>query len=136
MPFKDALFLVVLAVIGITIPGAVVYIHFLGADSALRPAHQSSLHFITYLFLLLPAGVCFLNLFTSIFRPWRHSRKFGNMKNYRHVSGIPIFGGFLVFAAALLLPPSQIIGAILLILYLMDTGGIHWFFYSILRHGL
>lgn len=135
MTVKNALFFLVLAFIGIAIPAAVVYMHFLGPDSASAPAPRSPFNPILYSFLLLPAGVCILNLFTSFFRPWRHFRKFGHMKNYRHVSGIPIFGGFLIFAAALLLPPSPIIGAILLVLYLLDTGGIHWFFNSILRHG-
>lgn len=136
MAFKDRLLLVVLAVIGIAIPGVVVYVHLLSANSGSLFAPESSSNAILYLILLLPAGVCFLNLSTSFLRPWRHFRKFGHLENYRHVSGIPIFGALFVLAAALLLPPSPFIGAILLLLYLMDTGGIHWFFYSILRHGL
>lgn len=132
MSFKDRLFDLLLAAIGIAIPIVVISIHFAGLKLAAGPASPFWSTPIGAVFLALAAGTCFLNLYTSFIRPWLHLRKFGHMQSYRHVSGAPFVGGFLVFAVAVMLPPSWIIGAFLLRLYLFDTGGIHWLFYSIL----
>ncbi len=136
LSFKDRLFDLLLAAIGIAIPTVVISIHLAGVNLAAGLASQFWSTAIGALFLALAAGTCYLNLYTSFIRPWLHFRKLGHMESYRHVSGAPFVGGFFVFAAAVMLPPSWVIGTFLLLLYVFDTGGIHWLFYSLLRHGL
>lgn len=136
LSFKGRLLDLLLAAIGIAIPTVVISIHLAGVNLAADLTSQVWSTTIGALFLTLAAGTCYLNLYTSFIRPWLHLRKCGHMESYRHVSGAPFVGGIFVFVAALMLPPSWAIGAFLLLLYVFDTGGIHWLFYSLLRHGL
>ncbi len=115
LSFKDRLFDLLLAAIGIAIPIVVISIHLADVNQAARLASLFWSTAMGALFLALAAGTCSLNLYTSLIRPWLHFRKFGHMDSFRHVSGAPFVGGFFDFAAAVMLPPSWIIGTFLLL---------------------
>jgi hypothetical protein len=58
------------------------------------------------------------------------------MEGFAHVSGLPLIGGFFIFCAGVLMPPSVPLGIYLLLLYAIDGNGIPWLFFSILQNGV
>lgn len=81
---------------------------------------------VFFCFLGAGAFLCALNFYLSFMRfPLYRLR--GRESEYRHVSGAPVLGSFLV--VALLIPRAlptwaRIAG---LVLAALDTGGLHWF---------
>jgi hypothetical protein len=54
---------------------------------------------------------------------------------YRPVSGFPLVGSLLVAISLVLLHANTVALSVALVLMLVDTGGIHWFFGSMIhRH--
>jgi hypothetical protein len=58
------------------------------------------------------------------------------MADFANVSGLPVVGGFFIFCAGALMPPSAPLGICLLLLYVIDGNGIPWFFISIIQNGV
>ncbi|MHC4344741.1 MAG: hypothetical protein ACYSUP_08665 [Planctomycetota bacterium] len=55
-------------------------------------------------------------------------------KEYRRVSGIPVFGSLFVGISLLKFWQSPWLLALGILLILIDSGGLHWFFGTILYH--
>jgi hypothetical protein len=76
-----------------------------------------------------------LNFYLSILVPWLYKRQHGSMADFVHMSGLPVIGGFFIFCAGALMPPSVLLGIFLLLLYVVDGNGLPWFFVSIIQNG-
>jgi hypothetical protein len=133
---EDVIVIIIFAIIGLIIPAVVALHHFIGIDPL------SMLH-ITWgrtvlgiVFTLLATGVCLLNFYLTLFIPWLYKRRHGSMADFAHVSGLPLIGGFFIFCAGVLMPPSVPLGICLLLLYVIDGNGIPWFFISIIQNGV
>jgi hypothetical protein len=80
--------------------------------------------------------VCALNIYLSFISPWLYRKEHGNMEGYDAPSGLPVVGGFFIMGAAVLLPESLTLGIFFLTVYVMDTGGLPWFFIQMVRQSL
>jgi len=78
--------------------------------------------------------ICCKNFYLSFLRYPIHRLKGGSREDYQWVSGIPVLGSLLVAAPfARLWLPSELV-PVGIILFLIDTGGLHWFAGSMLYH--
>ena len=78
----------------------------------------------------LGAVICALNLHFSYGRYAWHRLRGGRREDYRHSSGIPLFGSaFLVIGWAIWIRTlhSTALDFVAALLFLVDTGGLHWF---------
>jgi len=125
----DFIFLTITLILVVGAPFVVIKNHITATPIENYSAIAS---YIGYTALILLALVVLTNLNLSIIRPWRHMRKHGSFDNYQNMSGIPGIGTIFVLVAALFLPPSLIFGVILIILFLADTGGLHFALYAII----
>jgi len=81
---------------------------------------------VGYGIFVLGAIVSVVNYYISYLRYPVH-RMLGNSKDsYKHVSGVPLFGG-LVLIGAWLLPQNFWLSLATALLMLLDTGSISWF---------
>jgi hypothetical protein len=55
------------------------------------------------------------------------------MKDFAHMSGLPVFGSIFVFCAGALLSSSIYMGIFLLLIYVIDGNGFPYFFLCIIR---
>jgi hypothetical protein len=133
---EDVIVLIIFATIGLIIPAVVALRHFIGIDPL------SMLHItwgrtvVGVVFTLLATGVCLLNFYLSLLVPWLYKRRHGSMADFAHMSGLPWLGGIFIFFAGALMPPSVLLGILLLLLYVIDGNGIPWFFISIIHNGV
>ena len=89
--------------------------------------------FAASVLLVLGASIALLNFYLSFLRPLRFRRR---PDEYRHVSGIPLFGSLMCVAAYFLLPGGSPLRAAAIVAALVDTGGIHWLPIAMLWHAL
>lgn len=130
LSFFDIIFLVGVSIAAVLIPVVVTKLHFFSRSADERTPFQLTVAILVALLAMFFVG---FNLYTSFFRPWMHRRVHGDYSNYQYVSGAPALGSILIGIAALFLPSSPWIGSLLLTLYLIDTGGIHFFVFVMLR---
>ena len=120
----------IFAVTGLAIPSAVAAHHFLAIDVMAFANLDLSRHVFGWSFAAMALAVAGLNVYLSFIAPWLYKRETGSMQGYRNISGLPAIGGFFVLFAGALIPASPIVGASLLVVYVVDTGGLPWFFVS------
>jgi O-antigen/teichoic acid export membrane protein len=128
--FSDMLFVVGITVVAVLIPVFVARIHFFSSLAGDRSPIQ---WIVAILVALLAVFFVGFNLYTSFFRPWMYRRTHGDYNGYQNVSGAPALGSILIAIAALFLPSSPWIGGVLLALYFIDPGGIHFFVFAMVR---
>ena len=128
--FFDMIFLVGVSIAAVLIPVVVTKLHFFARAADDRSPFQFTVPILVALLAVFFVG---FNLYTSFFRPWMHRRAHGDYSGYQYVSGAPALGSILIGIAALFLPSSPWIGGLLLTLYLIDPGGIHFFVFAALR---
>lgn len=133
IPREDIIVLIIFAVCGLIPPAAVVARHFYGIDPLAWLHIDWGRTVLGYIALFLASLICFFNFYVSIYIPWEYERKQGSMKDFAHMSGLPMLGSFFVFCAGALLPPSVYLGTFLLFIYLLDGNGLPYFFVSIIR---
>lgn len=132
---EDLYAIVFFAALGIAVPGVVVFRHFLGIDIVPFITPISVRTVVGILLAIVATLVCALNFYLYFISPWLYRREHGNMDGYGSMSGLPIVGGFFVLGAGALMPESMVTGVYLLLLYALDTNGVPWFFFHILRGG-
>jgi multisubunit Na+/H+ antiporter MnhB subunit len=84
----------------------------------------------SYAGLVLVGIACLVAAFNfnlSFLRPRRYQRTHGTMEGYRFVSGLPVFGTFLLVAGCILAFGSVAVGICGLAAGLLDPDGIPWF---------
>lgn len=79
---------------------------------------------LVYTLFAVGAFVCFLNFYLSFLR-YPLYRLFG--REYKHVSGVPLFGSLLLIIAVTMLHEHSLFFWIGITIALLDTGGLHWF---------
>ena len=89
--------------------------------------------FFAYLLFVVGAFVSLLNFYLSFIRymicRWQH-------QEYNHVSGFPLVGSPLLVVSFFCFPSEHAVRWAALIVALFDTGGIHWFCYSMLHEAI
>lgn len=133
---EDIVVLVIFVIIGLIVPGVVVLRHFIGIDPLSLLNIKWGRTVLGIVFTLLATGVCLLNFYLSLLVPWLYKRRHGSMADFAHMSGLPLIGGFFIFCAGALMPPSVLLGIYLLLLYVIDGNGIPCFFVSVIRNGV
>jgi hypothetical protein len=133
---EDVIVIIIFATIGLLIPAVVALRHFLGIDPLSMLHIKWGRTVLGVVFALLATGVCLLNFYLSLLVPWLYKRRHGSMADFANVSGLPVVGGFFIFCAGALMPPSAPLGIFLLLLYVIDGNGILWFFISIIQNGV
>ena len=133
MQKEDVYALVIFALIGIAVPAVVVLRHFLGIDIVpfIKPSYVKT--GVGVLLAVVATLVSALNFYLYFISPWLYRREHGSMDEYDAMSGLPMVGGFFILGAGALMPESHITGAFLLTLYALDTNGVPWFFFHVLR---
>ena len=83
--------------------------------------------------IMLVAGsmIATVNFWLSFIRPLSRRISDGPVKS---VSGIPLFGSLLLWAAAWMFYPSSDLAWWALSISLIDTGGPHWFLGTLFYH--
>ena len=125
----DIVFLTVVLALVVGTPLIVVKNHFL---TATIEDYSNIAKYIGYTVLTILTLIVITNINLSFIRPWRYKQKHGSFENYQNISGIPCIGSIFVLAAALLLPPNIFFGILLLALFLMDPGALHFALNAIL----
>ena len=133
---EDIVVLVIFVIIGLIVPGVVVLRHFIGIDPLSLLNIKWGRTVLGIVFALLATGVCLLNFYLSLLVPWLYRRRHGSMADFAHMSGLPLIGGFFIFCAGALMPPSVPLGIYLLLLYVIDGNGIPCFFVAVIRNGV
>ena len=133
---EDIVVLVIFVIIGLIVPGVVVLRHFIGIDPLSLLNIKWGRTVLGIVFALLATGVCLLNFYLSLLVPWLYRRRHGSMADFAHMSGLPLIGGFFIFCAGALMPPSVLLGIFLLLLYVIDGNGIPWFFIALVQKGV
>ncbi len=133
---EDIIVLILFAVVGIIIAAAIAANHFYMIDPIAWLHFEWGRTFLGYIALILATLVCLFNFYVSIFVPWQYERQHGSMKDFAHMSGLPMLGSIFVFCAGILLPPSFYLGVFLLVIYVLDGNGLPNFFVSVLREGV
>ena len=131
--FLDMIFLVGISIAAVLIPVVVTKLHFIASEAVVRSPFQLIVAILVALLAIFFVG---FNLYTSFFRPWMYRRAHGDYSGYQYVSGAPAIGSILICISTLLLPSSPWIGGLLMTLYLIDPGGIHFFVFAVLRDAL
>jgi hypothetical protein len=126
----DMLFIGGLTIAAILIPVFVTWLHFF---NRMVVDHSPLQWIVTALVAALALFFIGFNLYTSFIRPWMYKRAHGDYNGYQYVSGAPALGSILVCISAVLLPSAPWVGGLLLALYLIDPGGIHFAAFAILR---
>jgi predicted transposase YbfD/YdcC len=129
LTFGDVVAITVILALALGVPAVIVSRHFLW-PSAAQPGTASFVGGIV--FAVLFALVSLLNFHLSFIRPLLHQWNGGTEADYKFVSGIPLVGSIFGLPAAVLLPSGWIVGALLLVLLLLDTGGMPWLVYSMI----
>lgn len=119
---------IIFLITGLAIPSAVVAHQFFSVDIMAFANLGVSRHVFGWSFAVMATAVAGLNIYLSFIAPWLYERETGGMEDYSEMSGLPAIGGFFVLFAAVLIPASPVVGAGLLVVYLVDTGGLPWFF--------
>ena len=130
----DAIVIIIFATIGLIIPAVVALRHFIGIDPLALLHITWGRTVVGVIFTLLATGVCVLNFYLSLLVPWLYIRQHGSMEDFACMSGLPVIGGFFILCAGALMPPSELLGIFLLLLYVIDGNGIPWFFISIIQN--
>jgi hypothetical protein len=133
---EDIVVLVIFVIIGLIVPGVVVLRHFIGIDPLSLLNIKWGRTVLGIVFTLLATGVCLLNFYLSLLVPWLYKRRHGSMADFAHMSGLSLIGGFFIFCAGALMPPSVLLGIYLLLLYVIDGNGIPCFFVAVIRNGV
>jgi hypothetical protein len=133
---EDVIVLIIFVTLGLIIPAVVVLRHFIGVDPLSMLHIKWGRTVVGVVFTILATGVCLLNFYLTLVVPWLHKRRYGSMANFGHVSGLPLIGGFFVFCAGALMPPSVPLGIYLILLYVIDGNGIPWVLISIIQNGV
>jgi len=133
---EDIVVLVIFVIIGLIVPAVVVLRHFIGIDPLSLLNIKWGRTVLGIVFTLLATGVCLLNFYLSLLVPWLYKRRHGSMVDFAHMSGLPLIGGFFIFCAGALMPPSVLLGIYLLLLYVIDGNGIPCFFVAVIRNGV
>ena len=133
---EDIVVLVIFVIIGLIVPGVVVLRHFIDIDPMSVLNIKWGRTVLGIVFTLLATGVCLLNFYLSLLVPWLYKRRHGSMADFAHMSGLPLIGGFFIFCAGALMPPSVLLGIYLLLLYVIDGNGIPCFFVAVIRNGV
>jgi hypothetical protein len=85
--------------------------------------------------LTLPAvAIGALNFHLSFVRPILHTRVGGSLEGYKHVSGLPMIGSFLVVAGGLLGFGSRLCAGLGFLALAVDTGGCLWLLITLWRN--
>jgi hypothetical protein len=133
---EDVIVIIIFAIIGLIIPAVVSLRHFIGIDPLSMLHITWGRTFLGIVFTILATVVCLLNFYLTLIVPWLYMRRHGSMADFAHVSGLPLIGGFFIFCAGALMPPSVPLGICLLLLYVIDGNGLPWFFISIIQYGV
>jgi hypothetical protein len=133
---KDIAVLVIFGIIGLIVPGVVVLRHFIGIDPLSLLYIKWGRTVLGIVFTVLATGVCLLNFYLTILVPLFYKRRHDSMADFAHMSGLPLIGGFFIFCAGALMPPSVLLGIYLLLLYFIDGNGIPCSLVSVIRNGV
>ena len=79
---------------------------------------------LAYALFTVGTFVCFLNVYLSFLR-YLLCRLIG--REYKHVSGVPLFGSLLLVIAVTMLHERSLFFWSGIVIALLDTGGLHWF---------
>ena len=82
---------------------------------------------ILYPLLAVGAFFCALNIYLSYVRYLIHRLKGGSRDDYKWVSGAPLVGSLFALAGLPAVWHIPWLRAVVIVLILFDTGGIHWF---------
>jgi hypothetical protein len=84
-------------------------------------------------------GLCLLNFYLSFLRYPVHRALGRSRDSYRRISGFPLVGSLTVavaWIASIRHMDSKVLDVLTGLLAVLDTGGIHWFAFSMLLHRL
>lgn len=128
--------LLVFAGMALLILAAVVTRHFYGMNA--MPFLEMSWGRLIFgvIFAVLAGLVVLLNIWLSWIVPWLYKREHGSMDDFHGSSPLPVIAGFFVAFAGVLLPPSQAVGFVLLILFAIDPAGLPALFHTTIRYGI
>jgi hypothetical protein len=133
---KDIAVLVIFGIIGLIVPAVVVLRHFIGIDPLSLLYIKWGRTVLGIVFTVLATGVCLLNFYLTILVPLFYKRRHDSMADFAHMLGLPLIGGFFIFCAGALMPPSVLLGIYLLLLYFIDGNGIPCSLVSVIRNGV
>lgn len=133
---EDIAVLAIFGIIGLIVPGVVVLRHFIGIDPLSLLNIKWGRTVLGIFFALLATGVCLSNFYLTILVPLLYKRRHDSMADFANMSGLPLIGGFFIFCAGALMPPSVLLGIYLLLLYFIDGNGIPCSLVSVIRNGV
>jgi hypothetical protein len=133
---EDLIVLIIFTICGLIPPVAIIARHFYEIDPLAWLNIDWGRTVLGYISLTLATLICLFNFYVSIYVPWEYERKHGSMKDFAHMSGLPMLGSIFVFCAGALLPSSIYMGIFLLLIYVFDGNGLPYFFVCVIREGL
>jgi len=89
---------------------------------------------VAYILLGAGAFLTAVNFYLSFLRFPLHLACGRSRETYRWVSGFPVFGSLMFWISIPLLPSAMLAWCAALV-SVFDTGGLHWFVYSLWRQG-
>ena len=89
---EDIIVLILFAIVGLIVPTAIVGRHFLDLDPIAWLHINWGRTVLGYIFCILSTAVCPFNFYTTILVPWLYEREHGSMKDFAHMSGLPMLG--------------------------------------------
>jgi hypothetical protein len=135
-PKEDLIVLIIFATCSLFPPMAIIARHFFEIDPLAWLNLNWGRTVLGYISLLFATLICLFNFYVSIYVPWEYERKHGSMKDFAHMSGLPMLGSICVFCAGALLPSSVYMGTFLLLIYVFDGNGLPYFFFCVIRGDL
>jgi hypothetical protein len=90
-----------------------------------------SIVYVAYPLFLFGTGIACLNFYLSFLAESLHAW-WG--KDYRYVSGIPLFGSIAIASAILLLWNNAVVFWLGILFIAIDTGGLHWYPIAVALH--
>lgn len=87
-----------------------------------------------WLLFVSGAWFCLLNAYLSFLRYPLHRWRGRPHSSYRSISGVPILGSLFVLLALFQGCGADWVLPIGIILILIDTGGAHWYFFTMIFH--
>jgi len=121
MPLRDRVFNFVLAVAVLVTVYVIIKKHVLGNVSTSAGIIRWS---VGVVFAAIAIVIVTNNLYLSLVRPLVYFVFQRDANHLRNVSGIPLLGSIAVIIAAVTLPANVYLGIALLVLFMIDPGGL------------
>jgi hypothetical protein len=126
----NLLFFAIVALLVLLVPYATIRSHIIGGPVE---NYSDVANTIGIIAVSLAALVVFLNIYLSFIRPSIYRFRHGTLDGFGNISGLPVVGTILVLLAAFFLAPNKALGILLLILFVVDTGGLPCFLFVMAR---